>query len=193
MHIAVELIHKTNISRAKIILRVSRRGFVDVSFLSSYGERFSTSIIITRLHLQNIRLNIYGGHSSRARLLPVNPLIRKSCASCRTPSNHLSMPAAFSWRDTCAPSLIEIEIGLTRAGPSMVRTQGVCRKWRKIFLGIRFLLRMNILNRRSLKLAVSDETFYFTTYHFGMLDNINCLNVASHVNLMNITYLWNRM
>jgi len=105
---------QTYVSHAKVIPRVSRRGSADVSFLSSYGGRFSTSIIITRLHLRNKRLNIYGGHSSRARLLPVNPLIRKSCASCRAPPNHLGMPAAFSWRDTCAPSLIEIEIGLTR-------------------------------------------------------------------------------
>ena len=105
-------VKQTYVPRAKVIPRVSRRRSVDVSFLSSYGGRFSTSVIITRLHLRNKRLNIYGRHSSRTRLLPVNPLIRKSCASCRAPPNHLSMPAAFSWRDTCAPSLIEIEIGL---------------------------------------------------------------------------------
>lgn len=43
------------------------------------------------------------------RALPANLLIRKSCASRWAISSHLSMPAAFSWRDTCAPSLIEIE------------------------------------------------------------------------------------
>lgn len=185
VHIAIELIHKTNISRAKIIPRVSRRGSVDVSFLSSYGGRFSTSVIITRLHLRNKRLNIYGGHSSRARLLPVNLLIRKSCAFCRAPPNHLSMPAAFSWRYVCSVFNRDRNRSYTRRTINGPYT-GCLQKIEKFFGGIRFLLRMNIyiLNRRSLKLTISDETFYF-----GMFDNTNCLNVALYVNLMNITYL----
>lgn len=81
-------------------------------------RRFYTSVIITRLHLRNKRWNIlWWTFVARARCfstLPTNPLIRKSCASRWANSNHLSMPAAFSWRDTCAPSLIEIENNSTR-------------------------------------------------------------------------------
>lgn len=98
------------------------------------------------------------------RALPANSLIRKSCASRWAISNHLSMPAAFSW-DTCAPSLIEIENSSTRGHRWILYTGCL---WENAKISFKS---QKIWMKRIIKIN-HWRTFYFTIHYFGAFINI---------------------
>lgn len=96
------------------------------------------------------------------RALPANSLIRKSCASRWAISNHLSMPAAFSW-DTCAPSLIEIENSSTRGHRWILYTGCLLENAKISFKS------QKVWMKRIIKINHWLITFYFTIHYFEAL------------------------